>query len=98
MNLEQQRKGTYSAGANARTQFRLAQILRTQKKDLDRVLELEASARKVLAELLPAHPLDKVDDEIALYDHLQPVFDGRFAGRSLLKHVCKKHKGERLGS
>ncbi len=47
------------------------------------------SARTVLEKLLPLDPLEGVseDHEIALFDHLQPVFDGRFAGRELLQYV-----------
>jgi hypothetical protein len=40
-------------------------------------------------EFLPFDPLNGVaeEDEIALFDHLQPVFGGRFTGTSLLKYV-----------
>ncbi len=89
--LEQSRKGSWSEVANARTEFYLAQILKQQGKELDSARQLESQARVVLAKLLPLNPLEGVEagDEIALFDHLQPVFDGRFAGRGLLKYVSK---------
>ena len=90
--LEQSRKGSSSEAAHARTQFHLSQILKKQGKELDTAEQLESQARSILAKLLPLSPLVGVesDDEIALFDHLQPVFDGRFVGRSLLKYVSKK--------
>ena len=31
-------------------------------------------------------------DELALFDHLQPVFDGRFTGRRLLGYIAESGK------
>ena len=92
LSLEHSRKGSWSEAANGRTQFHLSQILQQQDKDPDESQELASQARAILAKLLPLNPLDGVDpsDEIALFDHLQPVFDGRFVGRSLLKYVSEK--------
>ena len=93
LTLERSRKGSWSEAANARTAFRLSQILEEQGKDLEESRQLAADARLVLARLLPLNPLEGVaaGDEIALFDHLQPVFDGRFAGRSLLKYVSRNN-------
>lgn len=30
------------------------------------------------------------EEELARFDHLQPVFDGRFTGRALLKYVSNR--------
>ena len=90
--LAQSRKESWSEVANARTEFCLSQILNERGKEPDLARQLESQARSVLARLLPLNPLDGVEpgDDIALFDHLQPVFDGRFAGRTLLKYVSKK--------
>ena len=91
--LEQSRPGLWPEAAVARTKFHLSQILIAQGEDLSEAEELASHARDVLARLLPlVEPLGEVDvdDELALFDHLQPVFDGRFTGTSLLKYVAKK--------
>ena len=93
--LEQSRPGLWPEAAVARTEFHLSQILIEQGEDLREAEVLASHARDVLARLLPlVEPLGEVDveDELALFDHLQPVFDGRFTGRSLLKFVAKKAK------
>ena len=66
--------------------------MQEQRKETELARELESRARLVLKELLPKNPLEGVEEveEIALFDHLQPVFDGRFAGRKLLKYVSRK--------
>jgi len=63
--------------------------LRTQQKDLEQANELEVASREVLGRLLELNPLQGVGpgDELALFDHIQPVFDGRFTGRSLLQYL-----------
>lgn len=88
--LERMRKGSWPEAAVARTEFHLSQVLTQQGKDPDEAQQLASRARSVLASLLPLNPLDggvEEDDELALFDHLQPVFDGRFTGRALLKYV-----------
>lgn len=90
LTLERMRKGSWPEAAVARTEFHLSQILTQQGKDLDEAQQLESRARSVLASLLPLNPLDggvEEEDELALFDHLQPVFDGRFTGRALLKYM-----------
>ena len=94
--LEQSRPGLWPEAAVARTEFHLSQILIEQGEDLGEAEMLTSHARDVLARLLPlVEPLGEVDveDELALFDHLQPVFDGRFTGTSLLKYVAKKAEG-----
>ncbi|KAL8941508.1 MAG: hypothetical protein Q9216_002190 [Gyalolechia sp. 2 TL-2023] len=90
--LEESRKGSWPEAANARAEFHLSQILKEQGKEPVEAQQLESQARIVLARLLPSNPLEEVepDDELAFFDHLQPVFDGRFAGKTLLKYVSKK--------
>lgn len=93
LSLERLRPGTWPQAAVARTQFHLSQILKMQEnKDPDQSLQLASSAQTVLDQLLPHHPLDRVapTHELALFDHLQPVFDGRFTGRDLLGYVSRK--------
>ncbi|KAL8834257.1 MAG: hypothetical protein Q9170_003844 [Blastenia crenularia] len=92
LTLEESRKGSWPEAANARAQFHLSQILKEQGKEADEAQQLATQAESVLGRLLPSSPLEGVvpGDELALFDHLQPVFDGRFAGRTLLKYVSRK--------
>ena len=90
--LESMRKGFWPEAAVARTEFHLSQVLTRQGKDLDEAQQLASRARNVLASVLPLNPLDVgvgIDDELALFDHMQPVFNGRFTGRTLLKYLSK---------
>jgi hypothetical protein len=82
-------KGFWPEAAVARTEFHLSQILKKTDKDSAEASRLAAKARSVLARLLPFGPLNGVadEDELALFDHLQPVFGARFTGTSLLKYV-----------
>jgi hypothetical protein len=82
-------KGFWPEAAVARTEFHLSQILRKTDKDSAEAAGLAAKARSVLARLLPFDPLNGVaeEDELALFDHLQPVFGARFTGTSLLKYI-----------
>ena len=100
LNLEHSRKGSWSEAAVARAEFHLSLILKQQRDKNDddedeEAAQLAASARKVLAKLLPLDPLPsgvvvKEEDELALFDHLQPVFDGRFTGRAFLGYVGQR--------
>lgn len=92
--LEGSRKGSWSEAANARAEFHMSQILHEQGKEPVEAQQLEAQAKTILTKLLPSNPLGEVEagDELALFDHLQPVFDGRFAGKALLKYVSEKAK------
>ena len=75
--------------AVARTQFHLYQILTERGNPGAEATWLATQARAVLSRLLPFDPLDGVEeaDEGALFDHLQPVFGGRFTGLTLIKYV-----------
>ncbi|MCJ1405770.1 hypothetical protein MMC11_009000, partial [Xylographa trunciseda] len=87
LTLSQSRPGSWPEAAVARTEFHLSQVLHEQGKDLEEAEALDTRAKATLARLLPlVDPLGEVDagDELALFDHLQPVFDGRFTGRALL--------------
>ncbi|KUJ15483.1 uncharacterized protein LY89DRAFT_783619 [Mollisia scopiformis] len=82
-------KGFWPDAAVARTDFHLSKILIQNGKDGVEAEALATKARSVLSRLLPFDPLDGVaeEDELALFDHLQPVFGGRFVGTSLLKYL-----------
>lgn len=82
-------KGFWPEAAVARTEFHLSHILAEKGEQTSEAVTLKAKARSVLSRLLPFDPLDGVpeEDEGALFDHLQPVFGGRFTGNSLLKYV-----------
>ena len=90
ISTEQSRKGSWSEAANARAEFHLSQILRGQGTNLEEAEQLASHSKSILEKILPLYPLEGVEpgDEIAFFDHLQPVFDGRFVGRTLLKYVC----------
>jgi len=89
LTLEHSRRDQYPEAAVARTEFHLSQILRRQGKDLEEAEKLLSAARRVLDKLLPLNPLEGVppEHEIALFDHIQPIFDGRFTGMFLLQYV-----------
>jgi hypothetical protein len=82
-------KSFWPEAAVARTEFHLSSALRNNGKDGVEPDTLVSKARLVLSRLLPFDPLNGVteEDELALFDHLQPVFGGRFTGISLLKYV-----------
>lgn len=82
-------KGFWPDAAVARTEFHLSQVIKQMGKDPAEAEGLVTKARSVLSRLLPYDPLDGVEeeDELALFDHLQPVFGGRFTGLSLLKYI-----------
>ena len=82
-------KNFWPEAAVARTQFHLHQILTERGSPSAEAMRLATEARAVLSRLLPFDPLDgvKEEDEGALFDHLQPVFGGRFTGVSLLNYV-----------
>ena len=82
-------KGFWPDAAVARTQFHLSQIMTQNGKPGVEANSFAAKARAVSSRLLPFDPLNGVseEDELALFDHLQPVFGGRFTGTALLKYV-----------
>jgi hypothetical protein len=82
-------KNFWPEAAVARTQFHLYQILTERGNSGAEATWLATEARAVLSRLLPFDPLDgvKEEDEGALFDHLQPVFGGRFTGLTLIKYV-----------
>jgi tetratricopeptide (TPR) repeat protein len=86
---ERPKKGFWPEAAVARTEFHLAQVLKKSGKDGREAEELVQKAGSVLSGLLPWDPLEGVldGDELVLYDHLQPVFSGRFTGTCYLKYV-----------
>ena len=78
--------------AIARTRFHLSNILRQQDKCLAEAQELKETSMQTLRALTESQCLEalkdvKDDHELALFDHLQPVFDGRFTGRHILAYL-----------
>ena len=94
LNRAEERAGKvfWSEAAVARTQFHLYQIWKQNGRSKGEMEKLATQARKVLSRLLPFDPLNGVteEDELALFDHLQPVFGGRFTGTCLLKYVAQQ--------
>lgn len=93
LSLEKSRPCSWPEEAVARTQFHLSQILTERGKEYEaEAQQLASQARKILERPIPLDPLTGVDakDELALFDYIQPVFDGRFTGRSLLPYVAAK--------
>jgi len=82
-------KNFWPEAAVARARFHLHQILTERGNTGAEATRLATEARAVLSRLLPFDPLDGVmeEDEGALFDHLQPVFGGRFTGLTLIKYV-----------
>ncbi|KAF6820121.1 hypothetical protein CPLU01_12846 [Colletotrichum plurivorum] len=84
-------KSVWSDAAVARSKFHLSQIM-TARQDGRPSEEAENLAREgkdVLSRLLVYDDIPgvKEEDTGALFDHLQPVFGGRWTGRSLLKYM-----------
>ncbi len=93
MSLDRASQAHWPEEPLSRAQFHLAKILRAQDSDLAEAAELEKQAREVLQKLLVHdHPkfLHGVDDELTLFDHMQPIFRGRFTGRNLTCCVKKR--------
>lgn len=89
LGLENSRRDLYPEAAVARTEFHLSQILKQKRKNPDWSETLLLNARDTLAKLLPLNPLEGVppEHELALFDHIQPIFDGRFTGTQLLRYL-----------
>jgi hypothetical protein len=97
MSLDRAPQAHWPEEPLSRAQFHLAQILRAQDTELSEAAELEKQAREVLQKLLVydfPDFLKGVQDEIVLFDHLQPVFRGRFTGRGLRDCVQNKASSE----
>lgn len=91
-------KNFWPEAAVARTKFHLSQVLGDQNEGktgdkaderAEQAGELARQAKDVLSKMLPYDPVlgVKESDTGALFDHLQPVFGGRWTGLSLLKYV-----------
>jgi hypothetical protein len=86
------REGSYPEAAVARTKFHLSQVLENQEKNTEEAKSLANNSRKSLKLLMKTQALVMLKDvkeehELVLFDHLQPVFDGRFAGRDILEYL-----------
>lgn len=86
--------GSFPEAVIARTRFHLSQILLQENKNPEEAQDLACIARETLAASIKIQPLDSLDNvqvehELALFDHLQPVFDGRFTGQHILKYLAE---------
>ncbi|KAK1640061.1 hypothetical protein BDP81DRAFT_311482 [Colletotrichum phormii] len=84
-------KSVWSDAATARAKFHLSQILKARnggELSID-AEKLAQEGKDVLSKLLVYDDISgvKEEDTGALFDHLQPVFGGRWTGISLLKYV-----------
>ncbi|ORY58056.1 uncharacterized protein BCR38DRAFT_447870 [Pseudomassariella vexata] len=84
-------KNFWPDAALARTKFHLSQVLTDLNggEPTERSLQMARDAKDMLSRMLPYDPVTGVREEHtgALFDHLQPVFEGRFTGLSLLEYV-----------
>ena len=89
MKLAGNRNSSFPEAALTRTQFHLSQVLSKQNKDLEESKNLADTAREFLKRDHPLKKLEGVPDEheLVLFDHLQPVLDGRFTSPWLLKYL-----------
>jgi hypothetical protein len=84
-------KNLWPDAAVARAKYHLSQVLvaKGEDKHVEEAEALAKEAKDVLSRLLVYDPIRgvKEEDTGALFDHLQPVFGGRWTGLSLLKYV-----------
>lgn len=76
--------------ALGRAQLHLALLLKEQRKEPTEAESLAKIAREQLTTYLQLdHPdyLKGSHDELAMFDNMQPVFEGRFTGRKLLGYI-----------
>ncbi|EXF76699.1 hypothetical protein CFIO01_03510 [Colletotrichum fioriniae PJ7] len=85
-------KSVWSDAVTARAKFLLSQILKARdggeiSKDAEKLAQ---EGKDVLSKLLVYDDISgvKEEDTLALFDHLQPVFGGRWTGTSLLNLVA----------
>lgn len=91
-------KSFWPDAAVARAKYLLSEVLREKagcppEEELPEATALSVEAKDVLSKLLPFDPVPvkgvAAEDAMALFDHLQPVFGGRFTGTKLLRYVGK---------
>jgi hypothetical protein len=73
-----------------RAQFHLAKIIQMKDPASSEAAQLESRAQKILLRLIQHDKPDylkDVDDDMILFNHLQPVFRGRFTGTKILRCV-----------
>lgn len=90
LSLTRAQKAHWPEEPLCRAQFHLAKILQMKEPESAEAAHLESRARKVLLRLIqhdmPEY-LKDVKDDMILFNHLQPVFRGRFTGTKLLKCI-----------
>ena len=98
-------KHFWPEAAVARTKYHLSMVMtelaeeghreHLQEQDMraEEARRLAIEAKDVLSRMLPYDPEPitgvREEDTLALFDHLQPVFGGRFTGTKLLGYVSK---------
>ena len=85
--LELSSKTNWPEAALARTKYHLSLVLMRMGQDTAEAQQLQTSALATLDRLLPLHPMPKLTDKLALFDHLQPNFEGRFVTPALLREI-----------
>jgi hypothetical protein len=84
-------KNFWPEAAVARTKFHLSQVLSDKNGGVltEEAEDMARDAKDVLSKMLPYDPITgvKPEDTGALFDHLQPVFGGRWTGITLLNYV-----------
>lgn len=75
--------------ALGRAQYHLSQILREQEIEEGEAQKLEANGLRILDEFsqYASKFLKGSNDKMAMFDDLQPIFDGRFTGQMLLTYM-----------
>ena len=88
----------WSKEALARAQFHLATLYNEQGVEEDEAKSLKGEARKVLEKCrdYAAECVRGVEDEMMIFDDLQPTFQGRYTGRTLLRHLQEWSRQEKL--
>jgi len=92
LSLATSRDDSCPEAAIARTRFHLSSVLRQQEKSVAEAKELEDTSLQTLRALNESQCLEALKDvkdehQLALFDHLQPVFDGRFTGLHILEYL-----------
>jgi hypothetical protein len=89
LKLAANRNSSFPEAAISRTHFHLSQVLSKQNKNLEEAAALAETAREFLKRDHPLKKLEGVPEEhqLVLFDHVQPVFDGRFTSPWLLQYL-----------
>jgi hypothetical protein len=95
--IEFAKSSRWSMEALARAQFHLATLYEEQGEEAAEAKVLKGEARKVLEKCrdFAAECVRETKDEMMIFDDLQPTFQGRYTGHTLLKCLQKQSRQER---